>query len=87
MNAARTVDHAALLTTYGGAVTSMTLWGLRLSDISVMVSAFVAILGFGVHLWITLKRNGREQELHTIHMERLRNGDPSVDKGTVRPSC
>lgn len=84
MNADRAIDHAALLTTYGGAVTSLTLWGLRLSDLSVMVSAFVAILGFAVHLWITVKRDRREQEIHLTQLEILRNGNPSVDKGAVR---
>lgn len=66
-------DHTALFTTYGGVIASVTLYDLRISELGVIVSALVAVSGFMLHLWITLKRNQREKELHRLQMEILRN--------------
>lgn len=74
-------DHTALFTTYGGVIASVTLYDLRISELGVIVSALVAVLGFSVHVWITVKRNRREQELFNLQMELLRHGTKATDAG------
>lgn len=57
---------------YGGAATSGILWGLSMSDIAVFLSALVAVLGFCVHAWATLRKDRREAERHAAAMAELR---------------
>lgn len=66
MIANKTADVAM----YGGAASSLVLWGLRVGDVAAMVSAVIALLGFAVHVWATLRRDKREAERHRVQMER-----------------
>jgi len=68
------VKPLSLAVTSIGASTAAVLWGLHLSDIGVIVSMLVAFLGFGIHLWATLRSDQRAQEQHDATMELLRNG-------------
>lgn len=53
---------------YGGAAATGIFWGLSVSDIAVIISAFVAFLGFLVHAWATIRKDQREQERHRALM-------------------
>lgn len=63
-------NKAADAAMYGGAASSLVLWGLRLGDVAAMVSAVVAVLGFALHVWATWRRDRREAERHRLEMER-----------------
>lgn len=65
--------------TYGGATSAGILWGLQISDIGVIVSVVVAVLGFAVSLWFHITRERREQEQHKLIMEMMRRGASTVD--------
>lgn len=41
---------------------SVSLWGLSVSEIAVTASAVFAGLSFLVHLWLSVRRDRREQE-------------------------
>jgi hypothetical protein len=64
-------DHAAQVTTYAGASSAAVFWGLQISDIGVIVSALVAVLGFCLHVWLSLRRERREQQQHRLVMEKM----------------
>lgn len=70
-----TLEHTAAFTTYGGAGSAIVLWGLQLSEWGVIVSAFVAVLGFVVHCYYAHRRDRRAQEQHKATLERIRNAD------------
>lgn len=55
---------------YGGAAASGLFWGLSASDIAVILSAFVAFLGFCVHTWATIRKDQREQAMADAHEAR-----------------
>lgn len=38
--------------TYGGAASTVVIWGLHLSELAAIVSAGVAIIGLGVQIWV-----------------------------------
>lgn len=61
--------------TYGGAASAFVFWGLRLADWGVIVSALVAVTGLAVQVFMTLRRDKRERELHRARMETLHSGD------------
>lgn len=63
------LERAAEVGTYGGAATTLGLWGLSVSEIAVTVSAVFAGLSFAVHLYFAWRRDRREQELHQSKME------------------
>ncbi len=55
---------------YGGAAASGLFWGMSASDIAVMLSAFVAFLGFCVHTWATIRKDQREARQYEAHEAR-----------------
>jgi len=57
---------------YGGAAATGLFWGLSVSDIAVILSALVAVAGFIVHAWATIRKDRREKEQHDAHMAELR---------------
>jgi hypothetical protein len=71
-------DHASAVT-YASAGVTLTLWGLRLSDIAVIVSACATVGGFLLQLWVArhkvalMKRSDRWQAGDKV------NGSKDVD--------
>lgn len=63
-----TLDTAGQGAMYGGAAATGLFWGLSVSDIAVILSAFVAFLGFLVHAWATIRKDQREQAQHNAVM-------------------
>ncbi len=63
-----TIDTGGQAAMYGGAMATGVFWGLSVSDIAVILSAFVAFLGFLVHAWATIRKDRREQEQHKAVM-------------------
>lgn len=45
---------------YGGTASTILVWGLRLPDVAAMVSVLVALIGLGLNVWATLRRDRRE---------------------------
>lgn len=54
------------------AATSITMFGMSLSELGVIVSALVAFATFVLHMWYTLRKDARAKE---IHYKRLESGD------------
>lgn len=48
-------DQAHLLT-YGGSAGSIVIWGLHISEIAAIVSAFVAVCGLAIQVFIALAK-------------------------------
>lgn len=53
---------------YGGAAATGIFWGLSVSDLAVILSMIVAVLGFIVHAWATIRKDRRELEHHKALM-------------------
>jgi len=68
MNPTSTVDTVGQGAMYGGAATTGVLWGLAVSDVAVILSMVVAVLGFLVHAWATIRKDRRELEHHKAKM-------------------
>lgn len=68
------IDIGSKAATYGGAATSMTMWGLQISEIAAIVGALVAVLGLVVQIAYTVRKDRRAQEVHRASLEELRNG-------------
>lgn len=64
--------------TVASAATSITLFGLSVSEVAVIVSAVVAVASFALHVWYTLEKNRRE-EAESQH--RMQQGDDSPSDG------
>lgn len=79
LNAPKDVTDAVVVrlgeaTTYLAAATSGVLWGFSISDLAVLVSTGVAVFGFLLHLWATLRRDRRQTEAHRLMMEKAKDG-------------
>ncbi len=76
------LDTASQSAMYGGAATTGILWGLSVSEVAVFLSAFVAVLGFIVHTWATIRKDKREAERHAAAMKELRatHSEAQVDE-------
>ena len=70
----REVDSAAQAAMYGGSGGAVVVWGLQLSELAAIISAGVAILGFLVHLWATVRKDRRAEEAHRAELEALKRG-------------
>jgi len=68
MNPTTTVDTAGQAAMYGGAAATGVFWGLSVSDLAVIVSMIVAVLGFIIHAWATIRKDRRELERHNAIM-------------------
>lgn len=68
MNPNSAVDTAGQGAMYGGAAVTGVLWGLSVSDVAVIGSMIVAVLGFCVHAWATIRKDRRELEQHKAMM-------------------
>lgn len=64
--------HVTGVASLASASTSITLFGLSVSELGVIVSAFIAVATFGLHVWYTLRKDRRARE---IHKRRLETGD------------
>lgn len=80
----KTLDPAANMAMYGGAGAALTIWGLQLSDIAAITSAFVALCGLVLHVWATVRREQRDKERHKLIMESMRNGVKAVEDSRER---
>jgi membrane protein implicated in regulation of membrane protease activity len=69
-----TAERTGATTTLGGAASTVALWGLSVPDWAVIVSAAVAVAGFFLHFFATMRKEKRAQELHAAQLEGLRNG-------------
>ena len=63
---------------YGGAATTGILWGLSVSEVAVIVSALVAVLGFIVHAWSVVRKDRRDGERHAAAMAELKSTHKEV---------
>jgi len=62
------VDKSGEAAMYGGAAATGIMWGLSVSDLAVILSMIVAVLGFIVHAWATIRKDKRELEMHQATM-------------------
>lgn len=67
----RIIEQASSAATYVGTTAAVTLWGLSISDVAVIVSTTVAVLGFALHLWLSIRRERREKVRHTMTVTAL----------------
>lgn len=67
------VSQGSNVSLYGGAATAFTLWGLHLSELGVIVSSSVAVIGLAVQVWVRWRQDKRDREFHLVRMETLRN--------------
>lgn len=51
--------------TYGGATASIALWGLHISEICVIVSTLVSVLGLALQIWLATYRIRRLERGHS----------------------
>ena len=72
MNPTSSVDTAGQAAMYGGAATTGVLWGLSVSEVAVVISMIVAVLGFIVHTWAVVRKDRREAQEHAAQMAELR---------------
>lgn len=56
---------------YGGVATSLTIFGLGLSEWAAIIAAIVAVGGFGINVWVARERMKRERELHELTKAQL----------------
>jgi hypothetical protein len=75
------VEKLGEVTTYSGATAAAVFWGLQISDVGVIVSTLIAVLGFGVHVWAHIRRERRDQERHRLVMEMMKSGTAQIDVG------
>lgn len=68
MNPTSQLDTAGQGAMYGGAAATGIFWGLSVSDVAVIMSMVVAVLGFLVHAWATVRKDRREMERHKALM-------------------
>jgi hypothetical protein len=57
---------------YGGAAVTGVLWGLSVPDWAVIISMLVAVMGFIVHAWATVRKDRREAAAHDAQMQELK---------------
>lgn len=69
-------ETIAQTTTYAGAVTAITFWGLSVSEWAVIASAAVALLGFVFTVVMRLRRERREIREHNAKMALLQGDTP-----------
>lgn len=50
------MSNSAPAVTYGGASAAVMFWGLHLSDIAVIMSAFASVCGVGLQFYVALHR-------------------------------
>ena len=69
-----TIDpaHATGQAALASAATSITLFGMSISEVGVIVSAIIAVATFGLHVWYTLRKDARARD---IHKRRIESGD------------
>lgn len=72
------LEQAATAATYGGATSAAVFWGLHLSDIGVIVSVLVAVLGFAVNTWARVRSDRRERERHELLKEHMLGASPTI---------
>lgn len=61
--------HLSGTASLASAATSITLFGMSLSDLGVIVSAVVALATFVLHVWYTLRKDARAREVHARRLE------------------
>lgn len=62
-------DNVAQGAMYGGAGTAWVMFGLSINEWAVILSTAVAIAGGLVHIWVLLRKEKRDSELHRQRME------------------
>lgn len=55
MSPHQNLEHASVLT-YGAAATTVTLWGLHLSDLAIIVSASATVIGVACQIWVAVTK-------------------------------
>lgn len=53
---ASAVTDNPVVMTYAGTAGAVTLWGLRVADWAVLISAFAALLGVALQFYVSLRR-------------------------------
>lgn len=61
--------HLTGAASVASATTSISLFGMNASELGVLVSAVVAMLTFILHMWYTLRKDGRAREIHKRRLE------------------
>lgn len=65
------LEAIAPVATYSGATVSAVFWGLSISDLGIIISTTVAVLGFLAHIWLSIRRERRAIERHAATLETL----------------
>lgn len=62
------VEVAGRTMTYGGGMSAVAAWSLSWPEVAAITGAVIAVLGFAVQVWATVRRDRREAELHRVRM-------------------
>lgn len=62
-------QKVGVIGTLSGAAAAVSSWGLSLNAVFAMVGCGVAVAGFLLNLWATLRRDRREAVEHKADME------------------
>lgn len=69
-----TIEQSANALTYGGLCSTMTLWGLQVSDWAVIVSAGAAVVGLLLNVVVKLRQERRAVAEHQARLKELLRG-------------
>lgn len=69
MNLSHDPAHISGQLSLASAATSITLFGFSISEWGVLISAVVAVLTFGLHVWYTVRKDKRAREIHKRRLE------------------
>lgn len=78
------IADAAPTATYGGAAASVAFWGLHISEICVILSTLVSVLGFGLQLFLAmhrLKKLEKRQDAQATVVEAVAESHRALDAG------
>ena len=77
-----TATSAAQYTTYAGTSATVLLWGLHISDIAVILSAFASVSGVALQFYLAvhkLNRLERRQDTHIVVTKALAESHRVLD--------
>lgn len=78
-----TIQHSAGAASVASTVATFTLWGMKATDVSVILSGVAAVLTFVVYTWYTVRRDRREAAEARLRADL---NDPEVNVVPLRPT-
>ena len=64
-----TATSAAQYTTYAGTTSAVLFWGLHISDIAVILSAFASVSGVALQFYLAIHKLNRLERRQGMHIE------------------